>query len=389
MIRVFEPRFTPNKRKYFSHKRIPEIYVETKNRIKSLLNEIEYCSATCDGWSNPSMDAFYSLTVHFIDKNFKMISICLECAPFYESHTGVEISSWINETLNEWNLIDKIVCITTDNGTNMIKAIQLTNYRNVRCFAHSTNIGVNNIFKNEGINDLIVKAKHQRNLLSNSNKFKRLFNAQDFNSSDLTIPSDVTTRWWSTYNMLSRCLLLRENMNETLNNYENGKFRKYKLNESDVKIIKGINGLLSIVKDRIEYICGENYITASIIIPMIDTIYEQMNEYMNEFEKEITTPINEGDILDEELVIHEKLRELLNYGIASLKKAINERLVNGNTKSLLQLTTYLDPRFKSLYDNSEEIMNEIKCQLMNDLIDSPTNISMESTNNITTTNKTL
>jgi hypothetical protein len=156
-----------------------------------------------------------------------------------------------------------------------------------------------------------------------------------------------------------------------------------------VKIIKGINGLLSIVKDRIEYICGENYITASIIIPMIDTIYEQMNEYMNEFEKEITTPINEGDILDEELVIHEKLRELLNYGIASLKKAINERLVNGNTKSLLQLTTYLDPRFKSLYDNSEEIMNEIKCQLMNDLIDSPTNISMESTNNITTTNKTL
>jgi ssDNA-specific exonuclease RecJ len=186
----------------------------------------------------------------------------------------VEIATWINETLNEWQLINKIVCITTDNGTNMIKAIQLTGYRNIRCFAHSTNIGVSKIFKNESFNDLIVKAKQQRSLLANSNKFKRLFKNKNSDDSYLTIPSDVTTRWWSTYHMLLRCLQLKEKMNEPLNKYENGKFRKYKFNESEVKIITNINGLLSIVKERIEYICGENYVTASIILPMIDTIYE-------------------------------------------------------------------------------------------------------------------
>lgn len=47
--------------------------------------------------------------------------------------------------LHEWGLENRVVAFTTDNASNITKAVELCNWRHIRCFAHSPIIVVQNV----------------------------------------------------------------------------------------------------------------------------------------------------------------------------------------------------------------------------------------------------
>ena len=65
-------------------------------------------------------------------------------------HTGENIVDAIKCTHDTWNLLkEKLVCITTDNGANIIKAADVLNYQRLPCFGHCLNLAVTNTLKDD------------------------------------------------------------------------------------------------------------------------------------------------------------------------------------------------------------------------------------------------
>ena len=53
-----------------------------------------------------------------------------------ERHTAVNVANLYSQFADEWNIVDKIRRIITDNARNMVVAIGLTAYSHLPCVAH-------------------------------------------------------------------------------------------------------------------------------------------------------------------------------------------------------------------------------------------------------------
>lgn len=79
------------------------------------LSDVKHFACTTDLWSGRPTEPYISLTVHFIDQDFKMRSRCLQTAYFPSEHSGENKALGLREALSGWNLSEaRLVCFTTD-----------------------------------------------------------------------------------------------------------------------------------------------------------------------------------------------------------------------------------------------------------------------------------
>ncbi|XP_058616584.1 uncharacterized protein LOC131530377 isoform X2 [Onychostoma macrolepis] len=136
MISIINPRCELPGRKYFSRAAIPALYGEVRERVEEQLKSVSYFATTADLWSSRTSEPYLSLTVHFIDQDWKLVSLCLQTVYFPEDHTGESIAA-------SWGLReDRQVCITTDSGTSIIKAAELNRWTRLQCFGHRLNSAI-------------------------------------------------------------------------------------------------------------------------------------------------------------------------------------------------------------------------------------------------------
>lgn len=127
-------------RKYFSKTAIPRLYTETREKVENELKQVKHFSATTDLWSSQTLHPYMSYTVHFINEAWEMKSLCLETSFLPQDHTGANLADALEAN---WGLkkVDQ-VCITTDNGSNIIRATNQLNWQRVSCFGHNLNLAV-------------------------------------------------------------------------------------------------------------------------------------------------------------------------------------------------------------------------------------------------------
>ncbi|XP_051862744.1 uncharacterized protein LOC117577396 isoform X2 [Drosophila albomicans] len=151
-----------------------------------------------------------------------------------ESHTGIYMKNKILEILDDYDIsLDQIYSITSDNGRNMIKAVQvlndateeslyeediesenllneldsieLANIHLVRCAAHTLQLCVFDVNRTKEIADKISACRTLCKSLR-TETYRRVLIENEKN-----IPSlDVATRWNSTYLMLKKLLDLKD-----------------------------------------------------------------------------------------------------------------------------------------------------------------------------------
>ena len=81
-------------------------------------------------------------TVHFID-DWEMKPACLQTSYFPDKHTGEHIAEALQHALVNWWLDEKgLVAITTDNGSNIIKAVELNEWLRMQCFGHRLHLAI-------------------------------------------------------------------------------------------------------------------------------------------------------------------------------------------------------------------------------------------------------
>ena len=148
MLATFDERYELPSRKYFTQTAIPALYNKVRQTVQDEVQRAEFYSATTDLWSSENLLPYMSYTAHFIDASWQYRSRCLETCFLPQDHTGENIVEALQSVLDSWQLKDdKQVCITTDNGTNIISAIHQLEWLRLPCFGHCLNLAVTKALK--------------------------------------------------------------------------------------------------------------------------------------------------------------------------------------------------------------------------------------------------
>jgi hypothetical protein len=93
-------------------------YLAAKEKIKIFFQSVSSkISLTCDLWTSPNGLAILCVT-HWTDKDHEVREIVLDAVKMEGPHTGENIASHILVVLKDFNLENKLFCITADNASN-------------------------------------------------------------------------------------------------------------------------------------------------------------------------------------------------------------------------------------------------------------------------------
>ena len=124
-IHEFDPNY-----KLPSDKMIQQLLAESYNQIKLVLTKkfsenIISCSITTDLWTARNRLGYIGVICFFIDKDFTICEAILSIKYVPYPHTGDNICEVLRGILSNWNLTSKVLTMTTDNGSNMVRAGRL------------------------------------------------------------------------------------------------------------------------------------------------------------------------------------------------------------------------------------------------------------------------
>ena len=95
-------------------------------------------------WTSHSGDAYISLTVHYVHKEFKMNHSNLNTCPLPGVYNHTNIAIALQKLADEW-LIDfesQVFSFTTDNSFNIVTALKDDLKLHILCDAHTLNLYV-------------------------------------------------------------------------------------------------------------------------------------------------------------------------------------------------------------------------------------------------------
>lgn len=326
-----QPLYKPPSRKTLTMKLLPEEYNKIATILKSMLKSINNVSITTDIWTSDSNRAYLTVTCHFIF-NDCLYSPVLATREMIKTHTGANIASSISDILIEWGILDKIVTIVSDNGSNIKNAINehLHKYHHP-CVAHTLNLIVNDVItSNEELLNVIKKCRalvgHFKHSVFASTKLKEIQN--QMNLPDLKVKQDVPTRWNSSLLMLERLIQIKAPLSAAITFLPRA---PNFLTALEWELISDCLPLLKPFEIMTVELSGENYPTLSIVIPLIRGLqYTLRNK---------TTTTTAGDLLKKTAI-----------------DVIARRLGILECNKIVAKATFLDPRFKKagfgLMDNA-------------------------------------
>uniref|UniRef100_A0A182RLZ5 DUF659 domain-containing protein n=1 Tax=Anopheles funestus TaxID=62324 RepID=A0A182RLZ5_ANOFN len=184
---------------------LPAIYQDSLAIVKSKFSSAIVISLTADGWTNLNNTSFYTVTAHFINNDFHLASLMLECEEFTVQHTGRNIAEWFKFVLERFEISDKIVAITTDNASNMRLAASILKLPHFSGFAHSLKLVVLNAVA-KSIKPVVEEVKqtvmHFKKSVLATSKLAEI--QKNLNTENIKLKQNTPTQWNSTYDMLNR-----------------------------------------------------------------------------------------------------------------------------------------------------------------------------------------
>lgn len=263
------------------------------------LSATKHVALTSDCWTSRTTVPYMTVTAHYLDESFDMVSKVLQTKVLDERHTGETISVALNTVLQTWQIDDKVSVITTDNASNMGKGVQISDISlQIGCFAHTLDLAAKKAV--EVARPLTKKMKPVINFLHRSHVGAKVFKEKQ---EALNIPkhkliTDVETRWNSTYLMFARYFEQRVAIHATFMDKSleanKGVYRDFKEQE----VVKA-EEFLETMKPFYEMtlaVCSERNPTASLILPLCDKILKhcQHNDGDSEFTKQLKKAISDN-----------------------------------------------------------------------------------------------
>ena len=214
LMQHIEPRYTLPSRRHFSDVCLPELYNSIASRVRELLgtedsSDLPYISFTTDIWSSDvSPTSMLSMTAQWVDENFQLKRVVLQCQEFKGSHTSAAIKDAFSSMFERWGIDrTRVHAVVSDNARNMIKAMDDSDLRGIRCVAHTLQLAVNEgVLSQRSIVDIVSTGRKIVGHFKHSPlAYPRLQAIQEqFGMYPKRFQQDVSTRWNSTFYMLQR-----------------------------------------------------------------------------------------------------------------------------------------------------------------------------------------
>ncbi|XP_035288184.1 zinc finger BED domain-containing protein 1-like [Anguilla anguilla] len=337
LLKTFNPHYEPPCRNFFADKAIPELYDQIRQDVLCLLSHAEYYALTTDMWSSVGMTTYMSLTVHFITRDWKLQTKCLETCFFPSDHTASNICAWLREAVCEWGLEDsRISGITIDNAPNLMAAAKDLGWPLVTCFGRNVDLAVN----------LSIQAQKRRTdrvfglcrsiagAFSHSWRRKRaLIKAQ----AELGLPqhsliTDCATGWGSKQEMVARIIEQKQAIQNVLADDPKASLT---LRRQDTDMLTAVNEALKPVAEFTSVLSGETHVTSSSVIPMLSLIRE-----------DVMAPSDDDVALTAEIK-------------AAIVRKLDGKYADEAARLLLRKCTCVDPRYGGTFEASDELKQVI------------------------------
>ncbi|XP_035984201.1 zinc finger BED domain-containing protein 1-like isoform X1 [Fundulus heteroclitus] len=355
LVKVLDPRYVMPSRKHFSQVELPRLYDACRAKVEREVCSVGHFALTTDLWTSRVTQPYMSVTIHFISEDWTLCARCLQTAYFPDDHTGAMLAQGLRDALESWGLQEcHLVCVTTDNATNNITAMELNEWQRLQCFGHRLQLAIENALKaltpastKQAVERAVGVCKKVVSAFSNSWKRKRdLAKAQAV----LGLPphqliTETPTRWGSRQQMIQRFLEQEKALSQVL--LADKKARNLVPSWQDMMVLESMNKALGPLFEFIDALSGEKYVTVSFLKPVLHL-----------FNNEILSQ-KDGDT---------ELSKAIKEGIL---KYLNEKYDDCTTNNLLDMATFVDPRFKTAY-MKEERVEFIKMRAAAELVDMAT-----------------
>lgn len=324
-------------------------------------------SLTIDHWTSLSMQNFTGITEHWIDDEWELQALPLGCF----LHEGDSKSESIFEDLFTKLFGDcgfteglKVVAVVSDTTGNMNKFGRLLEDKDIPhlyCADHmlqlTAKLAYNDItYASSRLTTTIMKKSRSLvDYFSSSHlrdgKLKqeqiRLVNkyTEAQRKKPVGVVVDVTTRWWSTHDMIQRLIYLKPALEGMVVNEDIPK-DKWLLN-SEWQLLQEIQQVLAPFKEAQVNLEGEKYVTVSLMPLLLSDIMVQMKKLVEDHDKiNVINSIalfNLGSKLLADLT--HRWGNQITYNGAVQRGSMNRQI---GVHPTVVLACAVDPRFKAL-----------------------------------------
>lgn len=182
------------------------------------MRDAEKVHLTCDSWSSPNSHSFLAIAAHWIGSDWEANRVLLKFIADNRSHTGANLASHIQATIEEYDIVEKLGSVTTDSAANNIRCMKeldkTSEFEDLdygsenhhRCLAHVFNIAVQAAIVTFNEKTLIIEKVRKIVTHVNSSpqrfaKFTAICAEKQLNPTAFS--NDMLVRWGSTFNMLN------------------------------------------------------------------------------------------------------------------------------------------------------------------------------------------
>ncbi|KAK0132046.1 Zinc finger BED domain-containing protein 1 [Merluccius polli] len=328
MIHKMDARYNMPSRKYFSKTALPKLYDECRDGLETTLSTVEFFASTTDMWSSRATEPYISLTVHHIASDWSLNSCCLQTSFFPDDHTGENIASGLKQFLQEWKLDKtKQVCLTTDSGANVVKAVALNHWTRLSCFGHNLHIAIERSMRDSRIDRAVGVCKKIVSLFSHSWKRQRALKAaqEELGLPQHKLVTESPTRWGSRQKMIQRLLEQEKAITQVL-------AADRSTRHLDIDVLDAVSKALGPLLDFTDALSSENYVTVSFLRPILHLFSSELLQEKDE-DADLTKTIK---------------KSVLDYVMAKYS--------DPEVADLINMASFLDPRFRTQHLSQEEIL---------------------------------
>lgn len=94
---------------------LPNKFEEVLERVNGDLAKISYLTLTTGMWtSTMKTESYIAITAHFVNKEWQLKKVLVECSRFVGPHCGNDIKLAILTICNRFNISQKVQAIVTD-----------------------------------------------------------------------------------------------------------------------------------------------------------------------------------------------------------------------------------------------------------------------------------
>ncbi|XP_062511236.1 E3 SUMO-protein ligase ZBED1-like [Corticium candelabrum] len=346
MFKVLEPRYEIPSRKTFTQRVLPALYVKVKESVATVVSLAEWYAITTDCWTSCANNSFIGVTFHTISNDWQLQHLVLENVELPDKHTAENLAASLEDILKQWELDStKLSGATVDNAANIQKAVaDILKWKCLGCFGHTINLCVKAGLKQQQIQVALARCSRLVKFFRKSTVAANLLTKKQaaLESPVHKLVKDVETRWNSTYDMVQRIIEQQGPVCATL-----VELKRLDLlpKEEDFTLLEQLVNVLKPFRDVTIQVQGEQYVTISIIRPLLHHLTENVLQLQE---------------TDSSVIKNMKRNMVSNLG---------SRYQSLSISNLLDCACFLDPRFKSLPFMSEDNRKKLHTFVLEEAID--------------------